>query len=65
MLESWQLDIYEQAARQMCMNLSENPDEKIGVTASGYVQARWMHRAEQLAEIRIGLEALRMFGFPV
>jgi hypothetical protein len=60
-LQQWQLDAFQQPAKQMCYSLNESPGD-IVTSPSGDREPLWVLYAYRMAEHRVMLDCMRQFG---
>lgn len=53
-LEQWELELYQDAARDACTRLREHPDDLVAVAdGSGMWVPRWMETAAEMHKLRV------------
>lgn len=61
MIQQWQLDHYQSAAREVCSRMGEHPDEQVS-DDRGQPMPRWMVYAVRMHELRLMMSAMDAFG---
>lgn len=60
MIESWQLAPYETAAREICLQLNESPDQLVPQKPTGFLVPNWTVYAEEMFKLRLMMTTMQV-----